>query len=102
MIKTLEQLKNSNFSIVVKLWLDKVNGNTYHNVKIYINDKIYYTGFAYGYDRQCIDTALNYLFENNIIEKNENMKSSKTRWYIEKQAFIYSVKKEKQCRNNDF
>lgn len=31
------------------LWFDKVNGNTYNNVKVIDGDKIDFLGYAYGY-----------------------------------------------------
>lgn len=102
MIKTLEQLKNSGFSAVVKEWFDKINGNTYHNVKVYINNESCVIGFTYGYERQYIDTILNFLFKNNIIEKNNDMLKSNIRWYVEKQSNIYEVSTQKKCKDDNF
>ena len=33
-------------------WFDKVNGNTYHNVKVIDGDNITYLGYEYGYGSQ--------------------------------------------------
>lgn len=54
-IKTLE--------IHGRRWFQKSYGNTYHSVKVYVNDEILYCDFAYGYDGQYIQTALDLLKE---------------------------------------
>lgn len=54
-------------------WFDKVNGNTYHSVritdtktgKVYV-DKYSYT---YGYGKHYRQTALQVLIDNNLIDK---------------------------------
>lgn len=42
------------FVVVAGLWYDKENGNTYYNAHIMdtSNAEHYYTGVAYGYERQ--------------------------------------------------
>lgn len=56
-------------SIVIeaKRWFDKINGNTYHSVAVYVNGK--FLGkipFAYGYDEQYLQTAHALLQEAGI------------------------------------
>ena len=43
--------------VVVKLWFDSVNGNTYHRVKLFFNNTILDSGVVYGYETQYIETA---------------------------------------------
>ena len=52
--------KKHNFVIIGALWLDKVNGNTYHRAKILdpeFNDVFYTDGLQYGYGSAYMDTA---------------------------------------------
>lgn len=46
-----DDLKNARIQVycVGAKWFDKVNGNTYNNVKIIYGDTVEYLGFAYGY-----------------------------------------------------
>jgi len=52
-------------------WFDKVNGNTYHSVKITrVKDgKELYCEFQYGYGESYRDTALTAITENNWLPK---------------------------------
>jgi hypothetical protein len=59
-------------------WFDKVNGNTYHSVritqtkdnKIFVSDPC-----VYGYDSAYRQTALKIMFENNLFPKKYNNKN---------------------------
>ena len=55
-IKTLE--------IHGRRWFQKSFGNTYHSVKVYVNDEVLKCDFAYGYDGQYKQTALELLRES--------------------------------------
>lgn len=52
-------------------WRDKVNGNTYNNVKVIDGVQIHYLGYAYGYDKDYYYRAKDYfnriLGEDNFI-----------------------------------
>ena len=57
----------NNIVIEVKRWFDKINGNTYHSVNVYVNGEfIGRVPFAYGYDRQYLQTAHTMLQEVGI------------------------------------
>ncbi len=61
-MKQLKALKKSDHvSITFGEWFDKVNGNTYYDAVVYIDDKVYEIPYQYGYnhgDKQAIDEAL--------------------------------------------
>ena len=44
---------NPILNVIVKIWFDKVNGNTYHNVITRLANALRIeSGLTYGYDRQ--------------------------------------------------
>lgn len=47
----------TNLNIIAKRWFQKTYGNTYHSVKIYVNDEILVEPFAYGYYDYFFQTA---------------------------------------------
>ena len=55
-------------------WLDKVNGNTYHSVRItrHKDGKILVGQFQYGYGEQYRYTALEAMFKSNWLPKKYN------------------------------
>jgi len=75
------------FMVQVCKWRDKVNGNTYHNVVVILDDHNYLrSGFKYGYGNQYIETAMDLIRErypyakikeNQIITIYEETVSSK-------------------------
>ena len=60
-------MKVKTITIDARRWFQKTYGNTYHSVRVYVNNE--YLGgvdFAYGYDRQYIQTAFDILSNNGI------------------------------------
>jgi hypothetical protein len=61
------------FTVKVVKWFDKLNGNTYHNVRITDNltGKEYLTkyGYTYGYGTAYEQTTLEVLLENKLLPK---------------------------------
>jgi len=58
-LKTLTQ--SDNVSILFGEWLDKLNGNTYYDADVQVNEERHLLPYQYGYsagDRQSIDEAL--------------------------------------------
>jgi len=54
--------------INAKRWYDEKNANTYHTVKIYVNDRFFHdSGITYGYERQYEQTAKTWLLEKDYI-----------------------------------
>jgi hypothetical protein len=52
------KLRGKQVIIKAKRWFDKVNGNTYHSVVVYVDSKIIGENpFAYGYDEAYLQTA---------------------------------------------
>ena len=50
-------------------WFDRANGNTYHSVRIFANGELIGTvPYEYGYDDQFLQTALDWLREQGLIE----------------------------------
>jgi len=56
--------------IIGKRWFDKKNGNTYHSVEVYEDNKfIGKNPFEYGYDEQYIQSAFKILQNAGIYPK---------------------------------
>lgn len=52
------------FMVQVCKWRDRVNGNTYHNVVVILDDHHYLrSGFKYGYGNQYKQTAMDLIRE---------------------------------------
>lgn len=48
----------NNIVIEAKRWFDKINDNTYHSVRVYVNGEyVAEEPFTYGYDNQYLQTA---------------------------------------------
>ena len=55
------------FTMVGRRWFDKVNGNTYHSVEVYVNNKfIAKEGFAYGYEDHYRQTGFDLLKDHGF------------------------------------
>lgn len=53
-------------------WFERTNGNTYHSVRIFKDgEQIATLPFRYGYDDQYIETALEWLHAEEIINRGE-------------------------------
>jgi hypothetical protein len=66
-------------------WFQKSYGNSYHNVKVYVNDKyIGQSGYTYGYGDQYEQSGKEVLKENG---------------YLKDKGFFQSI--YTYCRNND-
>lgn len=64
-------------SIVIeaKRWFDKVNGNTYHSVNVYVNGEfIGRVPYTYGYEEQYLQTAFEILQDAKIYKKSTSKK----------------------------
>ena len=63
-------MSNKKFLVIAKRWLDKINGNTYHSVKItdLETGKVYVVGFTYGYESHYEHTAINKLVTEGLID----------------------------------
>lgn len=48
-------------NIVGRRWFQKTYGNTYHAVKVYVNNEILINNFCYGYGSQYLQTAIELL-----------------------------------------
>lgn len=54
--------RGDNLTIIGRRWFERVNGNTYHSVEIYLNGEMIASNpFNYGYDRQFEQTAIELL-----------------------------------------
>lgn len=84
-------------------WFDKINGNTYHSVKIIRckDGKEIVGQFQYGYGEQYKHTAINEMAKNKWI----NSKYEKETWLFESQnnyPILWNVRKDtkKECKLN--
>lgn len=68
--KYIPTLKNQIKFLVIdgSRWFDKVNGNTYHSVKIVLNGVQSYIPMTYGYGEQFIYTAVESLISEGIFK----------------------------------
>jgi len=61
--------------VIGRLWFDKVNGNTYHSVNVYVDGKhAFYVPLTYGYGNHYLQTAGEELEKRGLI-KLEKYKS---------------------------
>ena len=67
-------MNKNNRVCIVKQWFDKVNGNTYHKVKLFLNGEILESDYTYGYENQYEQTAY------NLFNTNESWKDSPFRY----------------------
>lgn len=52
-----------------KRWFERVNGNTYHSYKIWIDgEHVHYMPFSYGYGDQYAWNAWEWLIKNNYLD----------------------------------
>lgn len=57
-------------TILARRWFDRINGNTYHSVKVYVGNKeIGYCPFAYGYNDGFLQTAVDLMVKAGIMEE---------------------------------
>lgn len=55
---------NGSIEVVGKRWFQKSYGNTYHSVKVYVNDEVLTEAFTYGYEDAYRQTAYDLLKQN--------------------------------------
>ena len=55
---------------IVKQWTDKINGNMYHKVKLFLNGDILESDYTYGYGNQYEQTVYNLFNTNESWKKN--------------------------------
>lgn len=53
--------KIKSLQIIGRRWFQKTYGNTYHAVKVYVNDEILIKNYCYGYGSQYLQTAIELL-----------------------------------------
>ena len=76
----MQKKKIESVFVIGKRWFDKVNGNTYHSVEIFIDGvMVKNIGMTYGYDDCYIQTAMEWLFENGYVTE----KYSPSRYFRE-------------------
>ena len=64
----------NNITIIARKWFQKTYGNTYHSVKVYVNNKLIgYNSFEYGYGDHYLQTAHKLLQDANIYEDTGKM-----------------------------
>ena len=84
-LKTTENLRS--LFIEGRLWFDKINGNTYHAVRIEANGKVIcQIPQTYGYENQYLETALYWLKRFELV--NEETKSI---WELRDEIDVYWV-----------
>lgn len=57
-------------TILARRWFDKINGNTYHSVKVYVDGKL--SGvqpYAYGYGESYLQSACELLIKAGIYQR---------------------------------
>lgn len=56
--------KIESMRIEAKRWSQRSYGNTYHTVKVFVNDEVLKSGITYGYENQYLQTAVQLLKDN--------------------------------------
>lgn len=56
--------KIESMRIEAKRWFQRSYGNTYHTVKVFVNDEVLKSGITYGYENQYLQTAMQLLKDN--------------------------------------
>lgn len=56
--------KIESMRIEAKRWFQRSYGNTYHTVKVFVNDEVLKSGITYGYENQYLQTAVQLLKDN--------------------------------------
>ena len=70
--------KIESIEITGRRWFQRGPGNTYHSVRIYVNDSfVHMICFAYGYDQQYQQSAAEWLEANGYIECEHYSNGSK-------------------------
>jgi hypothetical protein len=83
--KTTENLRS--LFIEGRLWFDKVNGNTYHAVRIEANGKVIcQIPITYGYENQYLETALYWLQRFGLVSQE-----TKSIWELRQEIDVYWV-----------
>lgn len=58
--------------IIAKRWFERVNGNTYHSCKVYVNgDLVGHVPYTYGYGNHWDQTALDILHKAGFYASEE-------------------------------
>lgn len=60
-MKNNDYKKINTLQVICHKWFQKSYGNTYHAVKVYVNDEILVKDFCYGYGSQYLQTAIELL-----------------------------------------
>ncbi len=60
-MKDKDYKKANTLQIIGRRWFQETYGNTYHAVKVYVNDEILIKDFCYGYGNQYLQTAIELL-----------------------------------------
>jgi hypothetical protein len=55
---------NGSIEVVGKRWFQKTYGNTYHSVRVYVNNEVLTEDFTYGYEDAYRQTAYDLLKQN--------------------------------------
>jgi hypothetical protein len=62
----------TNITISARRWFDKINGNTYHSVDVFVNGKhVGNKPFEYGYDEMYLQTAHKILQDAGVFKKTD-------------------------------
>lgn len=56
--------KIENMKITAKRWFNRTYGNTYHTVKVFVNDEVLESEITYGYGNHYLQTAADILRGN--------------------------------------
>jgi hypothetical protein len=74
--------KIESIEVVGRRWFQRGPGNTYHSVRIYVNDSfVYMICFAYGYGDGYQESAAEWLEANGYLERERyNNGSKETLW----------------------
>ena len=78
--------------IIAKEWFDKVNGNSYFSARIFIDGKVLYLPFQYGYGNQYEQEALKELKKHVAIPEEVT-----SLWQLRESCKYFSSEKQEKC-----
>lgn len=67
--------KIENMRIEAKRWFQRSYGNTYHTVKVFVNNEVLESDITYGYGNHYLQTAVELLRDNGYDIPSDNGKA---------------------------
>jgi len=88
------KLKGKHVTIMGRRWFDTANGNTYHVVRVFINQDLLVTSdFTYGYENHYKQTAFELLQQHGFVKKTGERSNGMDADYLRYTQYIRDNRK---------